>query len=103
VYAGQSAEYAGHAAKYAGQASEYAGKAAEFEGQGLGHLFKGIGEVFGEGLKAADKFVKSSIDQDVYSAVDAQRNQYSAQLENVSRDLRTLAVHSLTKGLCLLS
>jgi hypothetical protein len=84
VYAGQSAEYAGHAAKYAGQGAEYAGKAAEFEGQGLGHLFKGIGEVFGEGLKAADKFVKSSIDQDVYSAVDAQRNQYSTQLENVA-------------------
>jgi len=84
IYSGESAKYAGQVSQHLGEAAQYAGKAAEFAGQGLGDLFKGIGDVFTSGIKAADQFVKKNIDQDVYSAVDAQRNEYTAQLERTS-------------------
>lgn len=42
---------------------------------------KGIGNVFEAGVKAADYLIKTDIDNQIYSGVDAERNKFTAQLQ----------------------
>lgn len=81
VYSGKAFEYTGDIAKAQGESALYQGKASQYAGEGLGTLFEGIGNLFKQGVSAADTFIKKGIDDKVYSAVDAERNQYISELE----------------------
>ena len=47
----------------------------------LGLLFKGIGDVVEGAVKGADTVMKRSIDNDVYSAIDSERDNYAIGLD----------------------
>lgn len=81
VYAGKAAEYFGESLKSKGEADFYASKGKAAESAGYGELFKGLGDMFQSGTRAADAYYKSKIDADVYSAVDAERTNFTRQLE----------------------
>lgn len=81
VYSGQVDKAMGEASQHLGEANLYKGTEAKYSGEGLGTLFEGIGNLFKQGVNAADTFLKKQIDDKVYSAVDAERNEYTQQLE----------------------
>lgn len=80
VYAGQTEEFRGKKQQHLGEAQQYEGKAEAFEGQGFEALFKGLGDIFTSAVKTADSVIKSEIDAELYSAVDAERTAYTKQL-----------------------
>jgi hypothetical protein len=83
-YAGQAEAYQGKSSEYQGDVDLYRGKESQYQGGALEALFKGIGDVFKSGVTATDQYFKKSIDTDLYTAVDAQRNQYTQQLEETA-------------------
>lgn len=82
VYAGQAAEYVGQKAKALGEKELYEGKAKEYEGKGFEYLFKGMGDLFTSGVKTADAYIKSDLDNKLYTALDSERRKWTGQLED---------------------
>jgi hypothetical protein len=85
VYAGQAKEFEGKKSQYLGEAKQYEGKAEAYEGQAYEALFKGLGDIFTSSVKTADNIIKSQIDSEIYSSVDAQRTTYTKQLEEMGK------------------